>query len=148
MCLKFGSVFPDMVDKIVLLAASGIAPVRLSFVFQLVLFSLRGGKGAEAITRMVYGRDEIPREVLDYMDIISKNYMPYMGEIPVLKDSDMKRLVMPVLYIAGEDDKLTNAPKCARRLEKLLPNPTIHVLKDTGHVIFQVLNHVIPFLQG
>ncbi len=148
MCLKFASVYPEKVDKIVLLAASGIAPVRLSFVLRVILFSLRGGKGGESITRMVYGKDQIPQAVIDYIRIIAKNYSPYTGEVPVLPDADLARLIMPVLYIAGEDDKLTNAPKCARRLKKLLPQPTIYVLKDTGHVIYHVLDKVIPFLKG
>ena len=147
-CLKFASVFPDKVEKIVLLAASGIAPVRLSFVLRVILYSLRGRKGGEAITRMVYGKDQIPQEVIEYVNIISENYSPYTGELPVFPDSDMSRLNMPVLYIAGEDDKLTNVPKSARRLKKLLPQPTVYVLKNTGHVIYNVLDKVIPFLQG
>ena len=148
MCLKFASVFPERVDKMVLLAASGIAPVRLTFVLQLILYQLKGGKGAEAITRMVYGKDPIPREVLEYMSILSAHYLPYTGEIPVLTNSEMARLDMPVLYIAGEDDQLTNVPRCAEKLKKLLPKPTVHVVKNTGHVIFQVLDRVIPFLLG
>jgi len=148
MCLKFASVFPEKAERIILLAASGIAPVRLSFIFRVILCSLRGGKGGEAITRMVYGKDPIPQEVIDYINIISENYSPYTGEIPVLPDSDMTRLVMPVMYIAGEDDKLTNASKSARRLKKLLPQPSVYVLKNTGHVIYNVLDKVIPFLQG
>lgn len=146
MCLKFAAVFPESVDRIVLLAASGIAPVRPLFVFRVILYSLLGGKGAESITRMVYGKDRIPREVIDYVKLIADNYSPYTGEVPVLKDSELHRLVMPVLYIAGEDDKLTNAPKCAKRLSKLLPRPTIYVLKNTGHVIFNILDKALPFL--
>jgi pimeloyl-ACP methyl ester carboxylesterase len=148
MCLKFASFFPAKVERIVLLAASGIAPVRLSFVLRLVLYSLRGRKGGQAITRIIYGKDQIPQEVIDYLNIISENYSPYTGNIPVLPDSDMTRLVMPVMYIAGEDDGLTNVPKSARRLKKLLPQPAVYVLKNTGHVIYNVLDKVIPFLQG
>lgn len=147
MCLKFASVFPECVDRIVLLAASGIAPVRFMFVVRLILFSLFPGKGGDSITRMVYGKDRIPQEVIDYIKIIGENYNPYTGELPVLSDSELHRLVMPVLYIAGEDDKLTNAPKCARRLNKLLPRPTTYVLKNTGHVIYNILDKALPFLQ-
>lgn len=147
MCLKFASVYPEKVNKVVLLAASGIAPIRLSFVFQLILFSLKGRQGPEAITRMVFGKDQIPQEVIDFIKIISENYSPYTGQIPVLSDSELSRLKMPVLYIAGEDDQLTNAPKCAKRLKRLLPDPTIHVLKNNGHVVFNVLDRVVPFLR-
>lgn len=148
MCLKFAATFPEMVDRVVLLAASGIAPVRLSFVLRLILFSLRGGKGGEAITRMVYGNDQIPQEVIDYIRIISENYSPYTGEIPVLPDSELRKLIMPVLYIAGEDDQLTDVPRCVNRIKQLLPHPTIHVIKDTGHIIYNVLDRVMPFLLG
>ena len=148
MCLKFASVFPEKVERIVLLAASGIVPVRPSFILRVILYSLRGDKGKKAITRIVYGKDQISQEVIDYINIISESYSPYTGEIPVFSDSDMSRLTMPVLYIAGEDDKLTNVPKSARRLQKLLPQSTVHVLKGTGHVIYNVLDKVIPFLQG
>jgi pimeloyl-ACP methyl ester carboxylesterase len=146
MCLKFAAVFPESVDRIVLLAASGIAPVRALFVIRVILYGMRGGKGAESITQMVYGKDRIPREVIDYVKLIGENYSPYTGEVPVLKDSELRRLVMPVLYIAGEDDKLTNAPKCAKRLRKLLPRPTINILKNKGHVIFNILDKALPFL--
>ncbi len=148
MCLKFASVFPEKVDRMVLLAASGIAPVRLSFVLRLILYSLRGKKGGWAITRMVFGNDEIPQEVLDFIGIISENYFPYTGEIPVLTDAQMARLTMPVLYIGGEDDRLTNVPKCARRLRKILPAASVCVLPGRGHVLFNVLDRVIPFLRG
>jgi pimeloyl-ACP methyl ester carboxylesterase len=148
MGLKFASVYPEKVEKMVLLAPSGIAPVRLSFVLQLILFSLRGEKGGEAITRMVYGEDEIPQEVLDFIQVISENYSPYTGEVPALSDSEMMRIDMPLLYIAGEDDKLTNAPKSAKRLNRLLPHTSVHLIENTGHVIYDVLDRVIPFLRG
>ncbi len=147
MCLKFASVYPEMVDKIVLIAASGIAPVRLSFVLQLILFSLRGKNGSDSIMRMVYGKDEIPREVLDFMKVISENYIPYTGEVPVIEDPEMKRINMPLLYLAGEDDRLTNVPKCVKRLNKLLPDAKVHIIKNNGHVIFDVLDVVVPFLK-
>ena len=146
MCLKFAAVFPESVDRMVLLAASGIAPVRTMFVIRLFFFSLLGGKGAESITRMVYGKDRIPQTVIDYLKLIADNYSPYTGEIPVLADSEFRRMAMPALYIAGEDDKLTNAPKCARRLTKLLPRSTVYILEDTGHVIFNILDKALPFL--
>ncbi|MBG0788721.1 MAG: alpha/beta hydrolase [Anaerolineaceae bacterium] len=148
MGLKFASVYPEMVEKLVLLAPSGIAPVRLSFILQLILFSLRGKQGGEAITQMVYGEDEIPQAVIDFIEVISANYNPYTGEVPVLSDSEMVRINMPLLFIAGENDQLTNVPKSAKRLNRLLPQAKVVVVENTGHVIYNVLDYVIPFLQG
>jgi pimeloyl-ACP methyl ester carboxylesterase len=147
MCLKFASIFPEKVERIVLLAASGIAPIRASFVLRLIFYSLRGGQGGKAIIQMVYGKDQIPEDVIDYLSILSENYSPYTGQVPVLSNSDLTRLVMPVLYIPGADDQLTNVPKSAARLKKLLPQPTIDIRKNTGHVIYNVLDKVMPLLQ-
>ncbi len=146
--LKFASTFPGKVEKLVLLAASGLASMRARWVFRLILFSLQGEKGADKITQMVYGQDEIPQIVKDTIDLIAKNYRPYTGAIPVLPDADLLRLTMPVLYIAGENDQLTNAPKCEIRLRKILPHAGIVILKNRGHVIYNVLDRVIPFLRG
>ncbi|MBN1891923.1 MAG: alpha/beta hydrolase [Clostridiales bacterium] len=146
--LKFASIFPGKVEKLVLLAASGIASMRLRWVLRLILFSLQGEKGADKITQMVFGSDPIPQEVKDYLSLISENYSPYTGAIPVLSDDEMQRLTMPILYIAGEDDQLTNAPKCEIRLRKLLPQAEIVILKNRGHVVYNVLDWVLPFLKG
>jgi len=97
---------------------------------------------------MVYGEDEIPQEVRDFIEVISENYSPYTGEVPVLSDLEMMRVDMPLLYIAGEEDKLTNAPKSAKRLNRLLPHALVQLIENTGHVIYDVLDHVVPFLQG
>jgi pimeloyl-ACP methyl ester carboxylesterase len=147
MCLWFASVFPEKVDKIVLLATSGIAPIRVSFIFKVMFYGMRGGKGGDGITRMVFGKDSVPPEVIEFLNIISENYLPYTGALPSLSKAQLTKLVMPVLYIAGEDDKLTNVPKCANRLRKHLAQPTIYIIKNTGHVIYNVLDRVIPFLQ-
>lgn len=136
------------VDKLVLLAASGIASLRVCWIFRLILFSLQGEKGAEKITQMVYGNDPIPQEVKDYLSLISENYRPYTGAIPVFPDAELRRLEMPILYIGGENDRLTNAPKCEMRLRKVLPHTDIVLLKNRGHVIYNVLDRVMPFLCG
>lgn len=147
MGLKFATVYPERVEKLVLLAASGIAPVRIGFVLRLVLYSMSGGKGADQITKMVYGKDEIPEEVKSFVRVISENYNPYTGKLPVITDERMLRLKMPILYIAGEDDQLTNAPGCKKRLARILPHTRILLKPGTGHVIFGVMDEVIPFLR-
>jgi pimeloyl-ACP methyl ester carboxylesterase len=147
MSLKFATVYPEKVRSLVLLAASGIAPVRAAFILRLLVYSMSGGKGADKITKMVYGKDEIPEEVKSFIRVVSENYNPYTGKIPVITDERMRRLVMPILYIAGEEDQLTNAPGCKKRLERLLPHTRIVVKPNTGHVIFAVLDEVIPFLR-
>lgn len=121
---------------------------RFSFVLRLILFYLRGGNGADKIMGMAYGNDEIPPAVKEYIAVISKNYRPYTGALPLFTDAEPAQMTMPVLYIAGEDDLLTDVPGSARRLQKLLPRAEVRVLKNKGHVVYNVLDRVVPFLQG
>lgn len=150
-CLKFASVFPEKVDKVVLLATAGIVPVSSLFTVRLILNSLRGYKGAEMIRQLVFGKGELPRELqemLAYMNFITGYYVPNTVQIPVLSNAEIRRLTMPVYYLAGESNQIFHSTRCAERLKKLLPNAMVHIMKSTGHIVFHVLDCVIPFLLG
>ncbi len=150
-CLKFASVFPEKVDKVVLLATAGIVPVSSLFTVRLILNSLRGYKGAEMIRQLVFGKGELSRELqemLAYMNLITGYYVPNTEQIPVLSDEEIRRLSMPILYLAGENDQIFHSVRCAKRLKKMLPKSKSIILKNTGHIVFHVLDRVIPFLIG
>ncbi len=148
-CLKFASVYPEKVDKMALLATAGVVPVSSFFTVRLILNSLRGYKGAEMIRQLVFGKGDLPRglqEMLTYMNLITSYYIPNTEQIPVLSDAKIRRLTIPVYYLAGENDQIFHSTRCAKRLKKLLPNATTSILKNTGHILFHVLDRVIPFL--
>lgn len=89
----------------VLLATAGVFPVSSFFTVRLILNSLCGYKGAEMIRQLVFGKGELSRELqemLAYMNLITGYYVPNSEQIPVLSDEGIRRLLMPILYLAGE----------------------------------------------
>lgn len=146
--LKFAAAHPEKVAKLVLIAPSGIAPTSPSFVIKTILYLLMGEKGRKAITKMIFGNDEIPQEVMDFTSLIGENFNPLTGAMPALTDDRMRKLTMPLLFIAGENDTLTNARKAAKRLKGILPGTEIHIIKNNSHVIYDAKRWILPFLAG
>jgi pimeloyl-ACP methyl ester carboxylesterase len=68
--------------------------------------------------------------------------------MPLFEDEELKRLEMPVLVIVGEKDALLHSRKTAERLSRLLPQATIEVLPDQGHVLIGLQERVLAFLTG
>jgi pimeloyl-ACP methyl ester carboxylesterase len=107
---------------------------------------MMGEKGRSALNKMIFGNDEIPDEVVKFTRLIGENFNPLTGSLPTLSDDRMRRLTMPVLFIAGENDTLTNAVKAAERLRKLVSGAEIHVIENNSHVIYDAKRWILPFL--
>jgi pimeloyl-ACP methyl ester carboxylesterase len=144
--LRFAAAHPEKVGKLVLIAPSGIAPTSASFVVKTILYLMMGAKGRKALNKMIFGNDEIPEEVMDFTRLIGENFNPLTGALPALPDERMRKLNMPLLFIAGENDTLTNAGKAAERLRKLVPGAEIHVIENNSHVIYDAKQWILPFL--
>lgn len=144
--LRFAAANPERVEKLVLIAPSGIAPTSASFVVKTILYLMMGAKGRRALNKMIFGNDEIPAEVLNFTQLIGENFNPLTGAMPTLTDEQMRKLTMPLLFIAGEKDTLTNAIKAAERLRRLIPGAEIHVIENNSHVIYDAKPWMLPFL--
>lgn len=148
MILKFATCYPHLVNKIVLLATSGISPVRPSFSIKLIPFLLMGSRGLKHINQIVYGSTKFPDEVIEISNLIMSNFKPRVGSIPVFSDNELERLTMPLLFIGGEKDALLPTLKTAKRLNNVLPHAEVIVLKNRGHVIIDVLDDILNFLSS
>jgi len=83
---------------------------------------------------------------MDFTRLIGENFNPLTGALPTLPDERMRKLTMPLLFLAGENDTLTNAGKAAERLRKLVPGSEIHGIKNNSHVIYDAKQWILPFL--
>lgn len=146
--LKFATTYPEKINKLVLVATSGITPVKFSFIFKSIIYIMQGEKGLKKINKLVYGTDKIPEEVMEVSNLIFKNYNPMLGSLPTFKDSQLIKLKMPVMYIAGENDSTVNVYKSAERIKNLIPNSNIKIIKNNGHVVFNIMDEIIPFLKN
>ncbi|GMQ56558.1 alpha/beta hydrolase [Vallitalea sediminicola] len=148
MALKYATYKPEKVEKLVLLATSGITNAKISFMFKVMPLMLLGEKGIDRINQIVYGNEVIPEEALEFGKLIMKYYRPRMGSLPVFTDQELSKLTMPTLYMGGENDALLPTKKIADRISKLIPKGKIKVLKNTGHVLINVVEEVVIFLNG
>lgn len=147
MALSFATYKPERVKKLILLAPSGVAPAKISFLIKAIPLMLLGKKGIDKLNQIVYGDLPIPKEVMEFGNVIMKHYNPRVGSLPVFTDEEMKKITMPTLFLGGENDALLQSKKSADRLNKLLPIVETIVLKDTSHVLIDVIDMVIPFLR-
>ncbi len=118
MALKYATRFADKVEKLVLIAPSGIVPARLSFAFKSIFYAMQGEKGLKKIAQLILGIDEILDEVTYFNNLIGKHFTPIIGGLPVFTDDELKRLTMPVMLICGENDVTLNVDNAAKRLNE------------------------------
>lgn len=144
MALKFASIYPEHVSKLILIASSGLAKVRPQFLLEVA--QARHADGTVPVTPAIIGEQHIPKEVLDFMNLIVESYNP-IQELPVYTDEQLQRLNMPVLFIDGKDDVIIDAESSAQRLLSLLPSAEIRLLPDCGHVVTNSIEYIIPFLK-
>jgi pimeloyl-ACP methyl ester carboxylesterase len=146
--LKFATMRPERVEKLVLLTPAGIVPARLSFLLRVIPLMFLGRKGAEAINRITFGPQPVSAEAVVYMNAIMTHFKARTGSMAMYSDEELKRLVMPVLLIGGALDPIQNTPRVAGRLQKLLPQFTGVILPEAGHVLINVTGRTVPFLRG
>lgn len=144
--LQFAVRFPARIDKLVLIAPGGIVPTKLSFVLRTILYLMSGEKGRRAMSRMIFGNDGVPEEVLYVTKMIGENFNPLSGALPHLTNAQMGMLTMPVLYIAGENDATADVKKAVVRMQALMPHVEVRVIQDNGHVVLDTMQWVMPFL--
>ncbi len=89
-----------------MLCPAGIGPQRAAVILAALPLRLLGRKGEILAIKKVMGIKDLADETIEYSMLISKNFRPYMGTIPIFKDEELHRLNMPVLLIAGDKDAL------------------------------------------
>jgi len=144
--LKYAIYQPERVNKLVLLAPSGLVPTKWSFLIKALPLSLMGKKGAEILNKLVVGEAAIGEPALEFINLIMTNFRPRLGTIDMFSDEDIKRLTMPVKLFTGAKDVINHSAKMAARLERLLPRSGITVLPDHGHVLINLTDEIIGFL--
>jgi len=148
MALKLATACPERVQKLVLLCPGGIARQKRSFMFKVIPLMFLGDWGLTRINRIINGNVTLHEEALRYIRLIAKEFAPRMEVVPVLPDSELRRLQMPVMLIAGERDALLPSQKTASRLKMLLPHAQVNLLPGTGHLVTNQASRIMPFLLG
>lgn len=145
---KFAINYPEKAEKLVLIAPSGISNPKFSYLFKTIVYVMQGEKGMAKLGQLIYGKDDMPEIVLTFNKLILDHFNPIMGGLPTFSDEEMSKLTMPTLFMCGEYDAINDANKMGKRLQMLLNQPTIDIVKDNGHIIYNAMDKIIPYLKG
>jgi pimeloyl-ACP methyl ester carboxylesterase len=72
----------------------------------------------------------------------------YYEPMDLFKDEELRRLNMPTMLVGGRRDSVQDMPGLARRMKQLLPNLTVMIYPDRGHVLSSLAGDIIPFLMS
>jgi pimeloyl-ACP methyl ester carboxylesterase len=146
--LRFATVQPGRVNKLVLLAPAGVAPARASFLWKAVLYSMLGRKGGEKMNTLVMGKQAMHPDAIRFMNTIMANFNGRLEKEYIFSDEELKRLTMPTLLIGGTEDALVPVEKVAPRMQSLLPQLTAELIPGMSHALVNQSGKIIPFLLG
>ena len=144
--LKFTTVHPQHVDKLVLLAPGGISPVKTSFMLRGILLSFLGRWGATKVNQITFGSQQIHPEAVRYMDIIMTKFKPRISVQPIFSNADLQKLSMPVLLILGQMDALMPSKRIAARLKSQVSHCEVKFFPDLGPVLIGTGSTILSFL--
>lgn len=144
--LRFATIHPQRVERLVLLAPGGIMPVRSSFILKAVVFSMFGYWGAERINRLVLGKQPMHPEAVKFTNAIYTHFRARRAKEYLFSDEALSRLSMPTLLIVGKQDALFDGKGIVTRMRKLIPQLESMLIIDMGHALVNLSGRIIPFL--
>jgi len=145
--LRFALDFPDKVQSLSLITSGGISPQRISFLPLAILLSLLGKRGREILDRKIYQKAQVPKEFLEYQEMVNREFTPMMEALPIFTEQELTGLQPPLLYIGGMKDILLDTGSTAGRLKTLLPASTRVLLPEAGHIIIDQYSTVCHWIR-
>ncbi len=146
LALRFATSYPELVDRLILLAPAGIVPTKTTFIIQALLYSLFGATGRIKINRLVLGSQRVDQRIVAFMDLIQTNFNARIEKEYIFSDDELSRLTMPVLFIGGEQDAIRSTQEIARRLQNIVIDFTVITIPKMGHVLAGLAPRIFPFL--
>lgn len=150
MALRYATVFPERVEKLVLLCPGGLFRERRDFLWKSLLMKLQKG-GVHKTVRGVMGEHvqaDGMEQVLAYIALIGKQEKPRMAKLALFSDKELARLTMPVYVLFGDSDIVLRAEESIARITRSAPNVQSEILPNTGHGVVGQTQRILKFLKG
>jgi len=149
--LDYATRRPERVERLVLLAPSGVGRQKRGFLLKALPVLLLGAWGRRRAMRTLAGRTPAQApppnpHFAAFVSLIFEHFRPRREPIPRFSDERLERLSMPVMLIAGGSDPLLDSEETQRRLERWAPRLTVRLLPEAGHVLFGQTAPILEFL--
>jgi pimeloyl-ACP methyl ester carboxylesterase len=148
MALDFVTAYPKQVKAVVLLAASGIAPNRETFINQSREALVQDKQQRQDLADDILAGAAVPQAVRDFLQLIGENFNPVIGALPIFDDERLSGLTMPLLAVWGLGDIAVEAEAAAGRLARTVPAARVCLLDNCGHVILGAKGMILDFLKN
>ena len=145
--LRFATLHPELVSKLVLLTPGGVVNARTSFLLKAIFYSMFGAWGGEKINQIVLGKDPMHPDAVRFMNLIMRHFKSRIEKEYLFTDEELKHLTMPVLLLGGSADALFPVEKAAERLQRLVPQVKVEIIPGMGHALVNMTDRVMPFLR-
>jgi pimeloyl-ACP methyl ester carboxylesterase len=151
---------PNRIGKIVLMGHPAITPAKPGFILRF-LSAFFSPKNFEKFASWLF-EDAIKKggsqkvfadEMILDMQLTARCYKPFSTVVPkLLKDKELQSLVVPALFLIGENEKTFSVQKAVQRLNKIAPQIKTEVIPQAGHdLTFAqpeiVVQNIIEFIQ-
>lgn len=143
---------PGRVTRLALLAPSGVGRRKLGVLLAAVLLRPFGRWGMRRTVRLVLGpagsRSDVDRSAAEFSLLVFHHFSPRMDAVPTFDDDTLRRLTMPVLAVVGGRDALLDSDETRQRLTTTVPQATVRLLPEAGHLLPDQTMTVLQFLES
>ena len=138
--------YPDHLAKVVLMAPPAtVLPMRFEFWVRAILSVFHRRFLKSFLNWILLGEahqdadaEQELEKGINEMLLASKCFKPKAMPLPtVLTDEDLQGIHVPMLFIAGENEKMYSAQKAVRRLQQIAPQIKTAII-PAGHALSQV----------
>jgi pimeloyl-ACP methyl ester carboxylesterase len=142
---------PERVTRLALLAPSGIGRRKLGVLLAALALRPFGERGLRGTMRLVLGPDArgvAGDEVGALALLIARHFRPRTEPIPSFSDDALRGLTVPLMVVVGGHDALLDSYETERRLTANAPHATVHLLPESGHLLPDQTETMLPFLRS
>lgn len=145
--LLFSTLYPERVNKLVLLAPAGIGSQNPAFGLLAMELLPKGESGINELFTQINGGVSIPEIRLNYQKLITSVFNARQEIIPIFSDEKLKRLSMPCLIFVGNKDVMLKSEETAERALKQIPLCQVVELPEKGHSLIGLSEEILIFLR-
>jgi pimeloyl-ACP methyl ester carboxylesterase len=153
---------PERLSRVILIAPPFlIQPITNEFIWNMIIgilpckYTIRHSLYSVWNDLAKSGKEgkEIVDDRVEYVYIAMKSYKFKTGVEPImLTDADLHKLAMPVLFLIGEHESVSNPQLTINRLNKVAPGIKTELISGTGHDLMfthtdKVNNAMLDFLK-
>lgn len=148
LALRFSTLYPEKVKKLVLLAPAGIGSQNPAFALLAMELLSKGESGIDELLIQINGGIAIPEIILNYQKLIASVFNGRQEIIPIFSDKELKRLSMPCLVYVGNKDVMLKSEETAARSLKQIPQCRVVELSDRGHSLAGMAEEIAMFFRN